>query len=126
MTAAPIRAGLPDPLNIIVLRGESEATLERMRSVWPGHIRATVITERDDGTPERATALREGHIAFVTAGCPRDLGALMPNLMWVHARFVGISELNNCDYWGSDISMTSARGSASTASRWPRWRSQGR
>src|SRR2546422_2469325 len=105
---------LPNPLNVVLIREEPQETLDRIEAVAPGRIRATNISERDDGSQERASALHEGHIAFVTAGCPRDLAARMPNLMWVHARFVGISELNDCDYWGTDVIMTSARGSPST------------
>ena len=46
----------------------------------------------------------------VGSGCPPDLMARMPLLLWVHANFAGISELRDRDFWGTNVMMTSARG----------------
>ena len=102
---------IPDPLNIVLVRKqEPDTTVERIEAIAPGRVHISRITEQDEYTPEQQAILREGHVAFVGSGCPINLRSLMPSLMWVHANFAGITDLNDHDFWGSDLAMTSARG----------------
>lgn len=101
---------IPDPLNIIVLRKqEPESSVGRIDAVAPGRVRVSWIPE-DEVTPEHEALIHEAHVALVGSGCPPDLMARMPSLVWVHANFAGISELADRDYWGTNVIMTSARG----------------
>jgi D-2-hydroxyacid dehydrogenase (NADP+) len=102
---------IPDPLNIVLVRKqEPDNTVERIEAIDPGRLKVSRITEQDEYTQEQQTILREGHIAFVGSGCPINLHSLMPSLIWVHANFAGITDLNGRDFWGTDVLMTSARG----------------
>lgn len=102
---------MPDPLNIVLIRKqEPDNTVERIEAIAPGRIHVSRITEQDEYTPEQQMILGKGHVAFVGSGCPTNLCVLMPSLIWVHANFAGITDLNDRDFWGTDIVMTSARG----------------
>jgi phosphoglycerate dehydrogenase-like enzyme len=102
---------IPELLKIVLVRKqEPDTTVERIEAIAPGRIQVSRITEEDEYTSQQRSILRGGHVAFVGAGCPVNLHALMPSLIWVHANFAGITDLNDRDFWGTDIVMTSARG----------------
>jgi phosphoglycerate dehydrogenase-like enzyme len=106
-----MRSVIPEQLNIVLVRKqEPDSTVERIEAIAPGRIQVSRITEEDEYTSQQESILRGGHVAFVGAGCPVALHALMPSLIWVHANFAGITDLNNRDFWGANILMTSARG----------------
>jgi phosphoglycerate dehydrogenase-like enzyme len=106
-----MRSIIPDPLNIVLVRKqEPDNTVERIEAIAPGRIQVSRITEQDEYTSQEQIILRGGHVAFVGAGCPVNLHTLMPSLIWVHANFAGITDLNDRDFWGTGIVMTSARG----------------
>ena len=97
-------------VNVFVLREASPTDLERFRAVAPGRIHLTQAEERTALTPEQSAALAEAEVVVTGAACPRDLGAQAPRMRWVHANFAGISDLADRDFWGTDVTMTSARG----------------
>ena len=102
---------IPDPLNIVLVRNqEPDNTVERIEAIAPGRIHVSRLTERDEYTQVERAILSNGHVAFIGSGCPINLLELMPSLIWVHANFAGITDLNDRDFWGTDIVMTSARG----------------
>ena len=101
---------LPSLLNVVVVRAEPPETLDRIRAVAPERVRVTRVNERGDWDAQQDALLRAGHIALVGNGCPRDLHSHMPDLLWLHASFAGITDLSVCDFWGTGITMTSARG----------------
>ncbi len=108
------RKELPTLLNVVVVREMPREVLARIEAVAPGRVRATNVSEHDNGDVDRAEILRAGHIAIVPAACHRDLRARMPDLFWVHARFVGVSELQDGDFWGTEVLLTSARGNVNS------------
>lgn len=102
---------VPNPLNIVILRQqEPDTTIARIEAVAPGRLHVSRVPETGDLTPEQEQTLRAGHVALVGSNCPRVLQERMPSLMWVHANFAGITDLNDRDFWGTGVVMTSARG----------------
>ena len=125
---------VPDKLNILVMTDE-ELRLDDILAVAPG--RLTVRREqpgafeddagmfppstgllsyrnpwRSDLTPEEHTLLlREAHVLVCGLPYPLRLLDRMPNLLWAHCTYTGVSDFRHSDLWGSRVRITSARGS---------------
>src|ERR1700712_3147431 len=63
---------------------------------------------------ERGRVLAEADIVFGGWPFPLDLRARAPRLKWFHQRPAGASNLLRGDLWGSDVIVTTSRGSASS------------
>jgi phosphoglycerate dehydrogenase-like enzyme len=127
--------GLPDHINVVVIRDEPEEALGRIRAIAPGRITVTPLWHslldelraqwppdlvdrfnrtKPTGDEPKGEALNqvlaEAHVALGSFPFPRDLRSRMPGAQWVHWGFAGISNLRPSDFWGSDVVCTSSRG----------------
>lgn len=129
---------LPDVLNLLVISRADEAMLDRIKSIAPD--RLNVLHVWDDFQPELAEdypaaaiarragatnppkltreeleeVIREAHICLLTVPYPRKVRSRMPNLIWAHVPFAGVTGLSRTDWWQPGSLLTSARGSSST------------
>ena len=125
---------LPDPLNVLVIRDETQAALDRIAAVAPGRVRVTGLwhsllpeLRRDwpEGLIERFTrtapervltadeaeaAIRGAHAVMMGVPFPRDGFERMANLRWAHWGFAGLSNVRGSSFWGAPVLTTSSRG----------------
>ena len=88
-----------------------------LRETWPAFTAARYLAPRAMGSgtrAERDSLLAEAEIVLGGWPYPRDLRARAPNLKWFHQRPAGASNLLNSDLWGSDVTVTTSRGSGNT------------
>ena len=127
---------LPRKLNVGVAYHASPEYLERIKAVdperldvtylWP-HLLAEMSADWPARTMERFAAdiaarepmpaaekealLRETHVLLMGNPNPKHLIAQVPNLIWAHFNFAGISNLMSSDWYGAEgPMMTSSRG----------------
>lgn len=129
---------LPDVLNLLVISRADTQTLSKIESVAPE--RLNVLHVWDDFQPELAEdwpeaamarrggggnqpsrsrdeleeVIREAHIVLLSVPYPRKVAARMPNLIWVHAPFAGVTGLSRTAWWRPGSLITSARGASSS------------
>ena len=128
---------LPNPLNILLFMDSEDAPIAELEAVAPGRLSAIAVPAQafvDDAgmlpattglwkarpwstdlTPgELEQVLRDTHVLVLTLPYPKRLFPRMPNLLWAHYLWAGISDLQHSDVWGSHVRMTSSRGYVDT------------
>ena len=126
-----MEAKLPDVLNLVFMTRADDSVLERVRAVAPDRLNVVrvwdeLLAEIDDwgrSTPRRDEAaaplrspaevdalLQEAHIAYLGVAFPKSVPKRMPNLLWAHFAFAGVSNLMGSDWWQAPFLTTSARG----------------
>ena len=88
-----------------------------LRETWPAFTSARYLAPNaaGQGTREERDALLSS-AEVILGGWPylRDLRARAPALKWFHQRPAGASNLLGGDLWGSDVIVTTSRGSGNT------------
>src|SRR5207253_9798616 len=87
------------------------------RETWPAYSAARYLspTSAGQGTrEERDRLLAEAEVILGGWPFPLDLRARAPKLKWFHQRPAGASNLLTGDLWGSDVAVTTSRGSGNT------------
>jgi glyoxylate/hydroxypyruvate reductase len=87
------------------------------RETWPTFSAERYLAPGADGRgtrEERDHLLAEADIILGGWPFPLDLRARAPRLKWFHQRPAGASNLLRGDLWGSDVTVTTSRGSASS------------
>ena len=87
------------------------------RETWPAFSAARYLAPgaTGNGTPEeRDQLLAEAEIVLGSWPFPFDLRARAPKLKWFHQRPAGASNLLKSDLWGSEVVVTTSRGSGNT------------
>ncbi len=85
------------------------------RETWPAFTADRYLMPGADGRgtrQERDQLLADAEIILGGWPFPLDLRARAPRLKWFHQRPAGASNLLRGDLWGSDITVTTSRGSA--------------
>ncbi len=87
------------------------------RETWPAFSVDRYMAPGANGRGTRAERdgmLAEADIAVGSWPFPLDVRARAPRLKWFHQRPAGASNLLRGDLWGSDVTVTTSRGSASS------------
>jgi glyoxylate/hydroxypyruvate reductase len=85
------------------------------RDTWPAFTSERYLAPNATGQGSRADRdrlLAEADIVLGSWPFPLDLRARAPRLKWFHQRPAGASNLLRGDLWGSDVTVTTSRGSA--------------
>jgi phosphoglycerate dehydrogenase-like enzyme len=88
-----------------------------VRATWPAYAVSRYLAPNATGSGTRAERDRLLANADVILGgwpFPLDLRARAPKLQWFHQRPAGASNLKLGDLWGSDVRVTTSRGSGNT------------
>jgi phosphoglycerate dehydrogenase-like enzyme len=88
-----------------------------IRETWPAFTSERYLPPGGNGSGSRADRDRLLAQAEVILGgwpFPMDLRARAPKLKWLHQRPAGASNLLRGDLWGSDVVVTTSRGSGNT------------
>ncbi len=88
-----------------------------IRETWPAFTAARYLRRNSLGSgtrEERDRLLAEAEIILGGWPFPLDLRARSPRLKWFHQRPAGASNLRLGDLWGSDVMVTTSRGSGNT------------
>jgi len=88
-----------------------------IRETWPAYASARYLPANSAGSGtrmERDRLLAEAEIILGGWPFPLDLRARSPQLKWFHQRPAGASNLRMGDLWGSDVLVTTSRGSGNT------------
>ncbi len=87
------------------------------RDTWPAFSASRYLAPNATGQgtrEERDRLLADAEIILGGWPFPFDLLARSPNLKWFHQRPAGASNLLKGDLWGSDVTVTTSRGSGNT------------
>src|ERR671923_1380645 len=87
------------------------------RDTWPAYTAARYLRPNATGSgtrEERDRLLAEAEVILGGWPFPLDLRARSPRLKWFHQRPAGASNLRLGDLWGSDVIVTTSRGSGNT------------
>src|ERR1700704_2411372 len=88
-----------------------------IRETWPAATTARYLAPGATGSgtrEERDRLLAEAEVILGGWPFPLDLRARAPRLKWFHQRPAGASNLLRGDLWGSDVIVTTSRGSGNT------------
>ena len=88
-----------------------------LRDTWPEFTAARYLAPGANGTgtrQDRDRLLAQAEVVLGGWPYPRDLRARSPLLKWFHQRPAGASNLLSSDLWGSDVTVTTSRGSGNT------------
>ena len=88
-----------------------------IRETWPAYTAARYLAPSSTGSGTRAERdhlLAEAEVVLGGWPYPLDLRARAPRLKWFHQRPAGASNLLQGDLWGSDVLVTTSRGSGNT------------
>jgi phosphoglycerate dehydrogenase-like enzyme len=88
-----------------------------IRETWPAFTSARHLTPSATGSGSREgrdRLLAEAEVILGGWPFPLDLRARAPRLKWFHQRPAGASNLLMGDLWGSDVVVTTSRGSGNT------------
>lgn len=88
-----------------------------LRETWPAFTATRYLAPGANGRgtrAERDQLLAEAEVILGGWPYPRDLRARAPGLKWFHQRPAGASNLLGGDLWGSDVVVTTSRGSGNT------------
>jgi phosphoglycerate dehydrogenase-like enzyme len=88
-----------------------------IRETWPAFAAARYLAPNSPGSgtrEERDRLLAEAEVILGGWPFPLDLRARAPRLKWFHQRPAGASNLRLGDLWGSDVMVTTSRGSGNT------------
>ena len=86
-----------------------------IRATWPAFAVARYLQPGAEGRgtrEERDRLLAEAEVILGGWPFPLDLRARAPKLRWFHQRPAGASNLRLGDLWGSDVAVTTSRGTA--------------
>jgi phosphoglycerate dehydrogenase-like enzyme len=87
------------------------------RDTWPAFSATRYLAPGTTGKgtrEDRDRMLAEAEIVLGSWPFPFDLRARSPKLKWFHQRPAGASNLLKGDLWGSDVTVTTSRGSGNT------------
>src|SRR3954466_12244317 len=87
------------------------------RETWPAYTAERYLRPGSVGAgtrEERDRLLAEAEVILGGWPFPLDLRARAPRLKWFHQRPAGASNLLRGDLWGSDVAVTTSRGSGNT------------
>src|SRR5258706_10156566 len=87
------------------------------RDTWPAYSAARYLSPNSTGQgtrEERDKLLADAEVILGGWPFPLDLRARAPKLKWFHQRPAGASNLRLGDLWGSDVVVTTSRGSGNT------------
>ena len=87
------------------------------RETWPEYSVARYLSRKSVGQgtrEERDRLLADAEVILGGWPFPLDLRARSPRLRWFHQRPAGASNLLTGDLWGSDVAVTTTRGSGNT------------
>jgi glyoxylate/hydroxypyruvate reductase len=87
------------------------------RETWPAFSADRYLTPGANGRgtrEERDRLLAEADVVLGSFPFPLDLRARAPRMVWFHQRPAGASNLLRGDLWGSEVVVTTSRGSASS------------
>ena len=85
------------------------------RATWPAYSAERFLAPNANGQgsrQDRDRLLAEADIILGSWPFPLDLRSRAPRLKWFHQRPAGASNLLRGDLWGSDLTVTTSRGSA--------------
>jgi len=88
-----------------------------IRETWPAFTSDRYLAPDANGSgcrEERDRLLAEAEVVLGGWPFPLDLRARAPQLKWLHQRPAGASNLLRGDLWGSDVVVTTSRGSGNT------------
>ena len=88
-----------------------------IRDTWPAFTSARYLAPKAMGSgtrEERDRLLANAEVILGGWPFPLDLRARAPRLKWFHQRPAGASNLLRGDLWGSDVLVTTSRGSGNT------------
>jgi phosphoglycerate dehydrogenase-like enzyme len=88
-----------------------------MRATWPAYSSQRYLSPTANGSgtrEERDRLVAEAEVILGTFPFPLDLRSRSPRLKWFHQRPAGASNLLIGDLWGSDVLVTTSRGSGNT------------
>jgi phosphoglycerate dehydrogenase-like enzyme len=128
---------LPEVLNVLAITRMRPEVVERIEAVAPGRVKVHAVW--DDFQPELAEEwpeavmkrrgggdapptrsreqleelIRSAHAAILSVPWPLDAPNRMPNLIWTHMPFAGVTNLKESAWWNPKTLVTSARGSTS-------------
>jgi phosphoglycerate dehydrogenase-like enzyme len=128
---------LPEVLNVLAITRIRPDIVERIEAVAPGRVKVHAVW--DDFQPELSEEwseavmrrrgggdapptrtrdeleglIRSAHAAILSVPWPLDAPNRMPNLMWTHMPFAGVTNLKESAWWNRKTIVTSARGSTS-------------
>ena len=89
----------------------------KYRETWPAFSSARYLAPGAAGSgtrEERDRLLADAEVILGGWPFPLDLRARAPRLKWFHQRPAGASNLLRGDLWGSDVTVTTSRGSGNT------------
>jgi phosphoglycerate dehydrogenase-like enzyme len=87
------------------------------RETWPAYTSTRYLAPDSTGLgtrEERDRLLADAEIILGGWPFPLDLRARAPKLRWFHQRPAGASNLRKGDLWGSNVTVTTSRGSGNT------------
>ncbi|MBW4092320.1 MAG: D-2-hydroxyacid dehydrogenase [Proteobacteria bacterium] len=88
-----------------------------IRATWPAQAAARYLAPDAAGSGSRAerdALLAQAEVILGGWPFPLDLRSRAPRLRWFHQRPAGASNLRLGDLWGSDVAVTTSRGSGNT------------
>jgi phosphoglycerate dehydrogenase-like enzyme len=88
-----------------------------LRATWPAFTAERYLAPNANGqgtAEERNRMLAQAEVILGGWPYPRDLRARAPRLKWFHQRPAGASNLLGGDLWGSDVIVSTSRGSGNT------------
>jgi phosphoglycerate dehydrogenase-like enzyme len=133
--AITMERSLPEKVNVVILNRQGPSLIDRIKAidprrlevfdVWPDFYDELAgswsfrMMERLGGpkpeTPARppeeaAAVLREAHVMLAGLPYPRSIRDRVPNLLWAHFGFAGVSNLVGSEFWDAPFLLTSGRG----------------
>ena len=88
-----------------------------IRATWPAYNSERYLPPNANGSgtrEERGRLLAEAEVILGSWPFPLDVRTRAPKLKWFHQRPAGASNLKLGDLWGSDVVVTTSRGSANS------------
>lgn len=104
--ASRVQAVDPQRLRVSVLPASAFSD----EPVYPPGWKSDTVPD-SSGVPERDRLLQDAHVILLGLPYPTRLLSRTDNLRWVHHPNAGTSNLWDSDLWGTQVQMTSSRGS---------------
>ncbi len=100
---------LPETVNLLVVGKLEESELARIRAVAPERLNVQMVPNPGQ-SPELNALARTAHILYMNSTNPRDLADRIPEALWAHFFFAGVSNLKGTSWWHAPLMITSTRG----------------